>query len=431
MLKNNLHINPLGSVVLEQMQSKPLEENATASSKNSRANLIIKFIAKCAFVTLGVLLSSAAVGAIGFFAFGAAVPLVIPLALAGGVAGGVFILTLYVTAKKIHSLIFQKTKPNQEKGCENSLVKLKESPRCEKPANRIDDLVDSEPVLKIKLAHGTKASTLVMMNRESPHKHQLVSFKKLKEVGSVCFAGELGKGIGDNGVNQQGTSWTTSVDVGIDYANEFTFNLDRIKTKFFDIIQTFNECVKTNHQNFQIPALVQADPSEFNLPIAQIKQLRAHDEKDYQNNYKQELIHWAQYLIKDYKEVLNEPNKFLINESRRAKLGCALEKAEELLEVLTQPLILELTEKEKKLILENIPIMFASTTETGDLLEGKNSLKEVIIQKPMLLGKDIQIIATPERHVAKISEFVNQMGLSLPVEVVSMESLRNRSWKVL
>lgn len=270
--------------------------------------------------------------------------------------------------------------------------------------------------------HGSTFSALYLMSRlEGENHNSLVAYGDLDKLKIPVFSGECFRGIADNGVNREHTSWSNINDVNLSfsYANKFPFSIEDSKIFLKDIISDNNNYLKelAKDINDKVHIFSQARPrygmdensSYWNKIILKIRQVRAWDETLFQQEFKEGLTSW----INEEKSFRERPQ--FINPTEKP----IYQKLVRMIEEINSPLAFQVSQADKLSILKAYPIIFF-TKSVGTQTFACN---EVGIAKKLKLGEDIDIIATSSEHISEIRSHLSQQGLAEKISLVSFETL--------
>lgn len=271
------------------------------------------------------------------------------------------------------------------------------------------------------LAHGTTFGALYLMSRLKGENHNsLISYGDLDKQKIPVFSGECFRGIADNGVNRDKTSWNAMSGLGecLSYAEKFPFSIEEVKSYLIDIIKD-NEIYKKviekeKEENTHVFELsrprfaMEFNTSYWNKIKLRIRQLRAWDESIFQE-FKEGLISWMNEEIAFmHRPILKNPTHL-----PHYKI------LQSLLEEVQNPTVFQLNEEEKENLLKTYPIILFTNSDNVTF----ENIKELGITKKLKLGEDIQTIATAPEFMDAIQMHLRQQGLEMKVSLISFAVL--------
>lgn len=271
--------------------------------------------------------------------------------------------------------------------------------------------------------HGTAFSTLFTMSKvPGKEKNALLPFGKLVELEIPCFAGELKKGIYENGVNKKNTSWTDDIGTAVHYASGEVVRKMEVSYRKLDNCKEEYEIVfiqkASNYFSYSL------DFSEWQYLFLDLRRLRAVDEERFQRDYKAQLLLWANAVIKDLERKKKEDaerGETFNHPMYDATIGYA----KKFIEILNNPIPIKLAEneEERKQLQDMSPIVFTAF-ELKYEKKVQAYFSEYDVSQPVKLGEDIQIIFTENNSIEKVRQHLAAQQLSQKVHVLSLDILK-------
>lgn len=270
---------------------------------------------------------------------------------------------------------------------------------------------------KANYCHGSTFSTLYLICKQSgEEQNSLIPFGKLAQRKIPVFAGECASesaclGIGDESVNATNTSWTWIYNYSKSlnaYAKKYPFNPKNAEDFFLDIVKDFK-----NNPTFP-PYRYDKESRTFNNLFLQLRQLRAWNEKEFQDKLATDLKAWIEALI-SFREKCEEKT----TEEDKS----ALEKIRAFAQELSDKPTYSLTEVDKENIQKNFPILFITNLKDADSYWRGC---EVGYSRNMKLGREVKWIATDPQYMEELQNFLKLKNLTRKVSVVSTDLLKKR-----
>lgn len=282
----------------------------------------------------------------------------------------------------------------------------------------------SLPLSNLSWLHGTKAIVLKLACAKTSQK--ILPSGKLQQKKSSIVTGEMREGSAANGINQVAISGTGLLkgEMALSYAKSYLLNVEESHDLYKKLLAKKDSFITKNTGNFACFL----DDGTFSQTVQAVKII--HDLKN--EEFKKDLPEWKK-LLETVKSELHlyvflarplEIFKQKENHYRQQFYNfiSSLEKLQELIDNPESSTFFS----EEDMELSKIPLVLGSMTRCGAPCRSNmgDDVGEENIFGSMKLGKDIQMVFTPNEHIAKVKKILEEYSLS-SVRVEDMESLRS------
>lgn len=298
-------------------------------------------------------------------------------------------------------------------------------------SERLKKLVHSTltEILRNAKVHGTAMATLSMISLmpKEDERHCLIPFGKLVAQNIPCFFGELDNGITQRGVNQRGTSWSSALSIGVNYAEtqQFAFDMRKTVASIASHIESYKEYKEGKEKKDRFAQLNYPDwDGDWGRLRVQLLRLRSIDEPTFKK-LQPDLKEWISAVVDHFNFELEHPGEGRFAPGYAEKeLKPLLPLALAIKDIVFAPAPAWTVPASKiKNVFDSTPLVFISNSVREDEVFEKGS-SEYVVARNMKLGDQIQMIAVPEDKIKEAREQLKQQGFADKVSVVSLQALK-------